>query len=98
MQARNLSLSQDLMATIGKLLWSKEVRTYLMTTGIGEIVAKCPASHEFGKLVGRLTSDVQALIRTDLVRELQPIYFPYKRLEDVPGYSAEAEGLVESAI
>lgn len=49
--AKNVSLFQDVVAATGKLFLSEEVRKYLMTTGIGEIVAKCRASHEFGKLV-----------------------------------------------
>lgn len=67
---KNLSLTQDLAASVGKLAWSEETRRFLMTMGIGEIVAKCRASHEFGKLVGWLTSDIQAMGKTDLVREL----------------------------
>lgn len=97
MQAKNLSTSQELATATGKFFWSEETRRYLMTTGISQIVAKCRASHEFGKLVGRLTSDIQAMGKTDLVRELQPTYFPNEKLEDVPGYNTQAEDLAESA-
>lgn len=35
--------------------------------------------------------------KTDLVRELHPRYFQNEKLEDVPGFSAEAESRAEAA-
>lgn len=83
LQSKNLLLTQDLATAMGKLFWSEETQRYLMTTGIRQIIAKCRASHEFRKLVGHLTSDIQAMGKIDLVRNLQLIYFPKKKLEDV---------------
>lgn len=97
LQAKNLTTSQELASVQGRLFWSEQTRKYLMTTGISQIVAKCRASHEFGKLVGGLTLGIQAIGNTDLVRQLQPKYFPNVKLEEVPGYDARAEDLAEAA-
>lgn len=40
MNAKNLSMTQDLTVAAGKLAGSEETRRFFMTTGIGEIVAK----------------------------------------------------------
>lgn len=41
MNAKNMVLMKDLTAAAGELAGSEETRRFLMTTGIGEIVAKC---------------------------------------------------------
>lgn len=91
LQAKSLMTSQELATVTGKLFWSEHTRKYLMTTEISQIVAKCRASYEFGKLVGRLTLGIQAMGKTDLVRQLQPKYFPSVKLEDVLGFHAQAK-------
>lgn len=91
MSVKNMSLTQDLTMSARKLAGSEETRRFLMMTGISEIVAKCRASHEFGKLVGRLSANIQAMGKTDLVRELHPLYFSKEKMETIPGFYEKAE-------
>lgn len=95
-QAKNLATSQELAAVQGKLSWSEQTREYLMTTGISQSVAKCHANHEFRKLVGRLMPSIQAMGKTELLRQLQSVCFSNVNLEKVPGYDAKDEDLAEA--
>lgn len=65
--------------------------------GISQIVTKCRGCHEFEKLVGRLTPSIQAKGKIELIQQLQPMYFPKVKLEEVPGYDVPAEDLAEAA-
>lgn len=76
---------------------SEEVRRYMMTSGVREIVAKIFASDDFVYEVAGLVPKIQTTGRVELLRELQEEYFPGKDIKDLPGYVENAVDISNAA-
>lgn len=72
---------------------SEDVRRYLMSTGIQEIVDKIFASDKFGFLIGNLVPKIQNTGLVQLLQTLNPEYFADKELKDLPDFVEDAEGV-----